>query len=365
MNYISNIDTVCILVDVQDYESSNANLLSYLLEEKEKAKMYTINNSSYKHLININNMNFQISINGTKGYTYILQNNGYQINVAQFKSKLENFMPIQIRISSEYLWSYGISNAWGIIYNWITETFGNIITEKVFRLDLCCHVSDIDFITNNETSYKGDFKKRQIFYTGNNINSITFGSRKSKNIYCRIYNKSLEIQEMKHKTWFYEIWKNNSMNINNVWNVEFEIKSDFLREFNISTINEVIEHLQDLWQYCTTKWLLKIDRTNIRVERCNINIDWLKIQKTYNNFKSIGLIEKQRQIEFDANILVPNIVGNITSYSARKGKLNIDEAFSILYKDTKKYLSRKDTCFEKEVNNKLSFLHDCEVRKNE
>ena len=285
--------------------------------------------------------------------------------IAQYKSKLENFSPLQIRISSEYLWAYGLSNSWSIIYNWIVETFGNVILEKICRLDLCLHVSDIDLITDYDISYKGDFKKREIFYTGKKISAITFGRRTGKNIYCRIYNKSLEVQEKKQKTWFYEIWKNNNLDIKNVWNIEFEIKSEFLRRFNINTINETLEHLQDLWVFCTNEWLQKIDRTNKRVERCNINSDWLEIQKAYSNFSTKGIIEKSKQVEFDALVLVPNIVGNITSYSARKGNINIDEAFSNLYRDTKKYLSNKETSFEKEVNNKRLILGNCEVRKDE
>lgn len=365
MKYISNIDTICILVDIENYEENNKELLEYLLQEKEQAKLNAISNASYKHMININDIDFEILNSGKKGYAYILHNSGYQIDIAQYKSKLENFCPLQIRISSEYLWAYGLSDAWSMIYNWVVETFGNVISEKVCRLDLCTHVSDIDLITYYDISYKGNFKKRETFYNGKNINAITFGRRQSKNIYCRIYNKSLEVQEKKQKTWFYEIWKNNGMNIKNVWNIEFEIKSEFLRQFNIDTVNDILEHLQDLWLFCTNEWLQKIDRTNIRVERCNINSDWLEIQKAYSNFNSKGIIEKKKQIELDALVLVPNIVGNITSYSARKGNINIDEAFSNLYRDTKKYLFNKDTSFEKEVHNKRLILGNSEVIQNE
>ena len=365
MNYISNIDTICILVDIENYEENNKELLEYLLQEKEQAKLNAITNASYKHMININDMDFEILNSGKRGYAYILHNSGYQIDIAQYKSKLENFCPVQIRISSEYLLAYGLSDAWSMIYNWLVETFGNVISEKVCRLDLCTHVSDVDLITDYDISYKGNFKKRETFYNGKNISAITFGRRQSKNIYCRIYNKTLEIQERKQKTWFYEIWKNNDMNIKNVWNIEFEIKSEFLRQFNIDTVNDTLEHLQDLWLFCTNDWLQKIDRTNIRVERCNINSDWLEIQKAYSNFNSKGIIEKQRQIELDALVLVPNIVGNITSYSARKGNINIDEAFSNLYRDTKKYLYNKETSFEKEVHNKRLILGNSEVIQNE
>ena len=365
MKYISNIDTIYVLLDIENYEDNNKQLLEYLSIEKENAKLYSVDNTSYKHMINLNNMNFELLNNGTKGYAYILNNNGYQVKIAQYESKLKSFCPLQIRISSEYLWAYGLSTAWSMIFNWIVETFGNIISEKVCRVDLCTHISGIDLITNYENSYKGHFKKRETFYSGTNINAITFGRRQTKNIYCRIYNKSLELQEKRHKTWFYEIWQKHDMDIKNVWNIEFELKSEFLRSFSINTVTDVLEHLQNLWLFCTNTWLVKIDRTNVRVERWNINEDWLELQKAYSNFCSSSFIEKQKQIELDALILVPNIVGNITSYSARKGNIKIDEAFSNLYKDTIKYLKKKSTSFEKEVNNKILILNNCEVNTNE
>ena len=365
MQNISNVDTIYILVDIENYEENNKELLEYLSQEKEKAKLNAINNASYKHMININNINFEILNSGKKGYAYILHNVGYQIDIAQYKSKLEAYCPLQIRISSEYLWAYGLSNSWSMIYNWLVETFGNVISEKVCRLDLCTHVSDIDLITDYDISYKGNFKKRETFYNGKNISAITFGRRQSKNIYCRIYNKSLEVQEKKQKTWFYEIWEKQRMNIKSVWNIEFEIKSELLRSLSINTVKDILEHLQDLWLFCTNNWLVKIDRTNSRVERCNINNEWLEIQKAYSNFNSKGIIEKKKQIELDASVLIPNIVGNITSYSARKGNINMDEAFSNLYRDTKRYLSNKATSFEKEVNNKRLIFGTCEVIQNE
>lgn len=355
MKYISNIDTIYLLLDTEDYEKNNEQLLDYLKEEKEKAKMIILNNTSYKHMININNMNFEILNVGTKGYAYILRNCGYQICIAQYRSNLANFMPIKIRISSEYLWAYGLEASWNMIHNWIIEVFGNIVSQKICRLDLCTHISGVELLENYEKSYKGNFKKREIFYNGKNINAITFGRRQS-DIFCRIYNKSLEVQEKKQKMWFYEIWKKNNMDIKNVWNIEFELKSGILRKLSIITVQDLLEHLQDIWKFCTCKWLEKIDRTNIRVERCTVNRDWIEIQKAYDHFKSKGIIEKKKQIELDALVLVPNIVGSITSYSARKGKSNIEDAFADLYKDAKKYLINKETSFEKEVNKKRQIL---------
>lgn len=362
MNYIKNIDTICILVDIQSYENNTRKLIEYLEKEKNMAKLS--DKTNYKHMITIGEMNFQIFSNGTKGYSYILHNDGYQINVAQFRSKIQSFYPIQVRISSEFLWSKGIIKAWADIYNWLENNFGKIIDTKVYRIDLCLHTSDTDFVSDFEQVYKGKFKKFITNYNGLNINSICFGTRKGKNIYCRIYNKTLEIKETKSKYWFFDIWKENNLNIENVWNLEFELKSEFLRELQLSTIEEVCSSLPNLWRYCTEKWLVKVDRVNTRIERCPTNEKWLEIQKAFDEFTSTAFIERRKQISIDAEILIPNIVGNITSYSARKNDTNIDSVFNKLYKDTITFLKNKESTFDIEVSKKRKIIQTYRKENN-
>lgn len=354
LNKIPNIDTIYILTDIENYEKSE--ILNYLCFEKEKAIINANEDTNYKHVITINKFDFQLFPNGTQGYSYILRNDGYEIKIAQKRSKLIAFYPIQIRISSEYLWSYGLINCWSNIYEWIIKTFGNILKHKVYRIDLCCHISNIDLITGYDINYKGNFKKKELFYSGIRPNAITFGSRKNKKIYCRIYNKTLEIQETKKKTWFKEIWQNNNLDINNVWNIEFELKSDILREFNLIEVNDVYNNLKDLWIYCTSEFLIKIDRINKRIERCPVNEQWQEIQNAFNSFNSIGLIERNKQINSDANALIPNIIGLITSYTARTNISNIENAFNKIKNYSEKYLKNKNTSFEDEVFNKKKFI---------
>ncbi len=355
MHYIQNIDTICILVDIDNYENNAQKTIQYLEEEKNKAKLL-LEKTNYQHIIEIDNMNFQIFSNGIKGYSYVLHNDGYQINIAQYRAKLSSFFPIQVRISSEFLWSKGIVQSWLEICNWLERNFGKITTTKVYRVDLCLHTSDVDFISGYEEVYKGRFKKYSTTFNGNTINSICFGTRKGKNIYCRIYNKTLEISETKSKAWFTPIWEDNHLDIHNVWNLEFELKSEFLRELQINTIEDVCSSLPNLWRYCTEHWLVKVDRVYTRIERCPINKQWLEIQKAYDKFISTPSIERKKQISIDAEILIPNIVGNITSYSARKNNTDIKIAFKNLYADTVKYLKNKDSSFDIEVSNKQKII---------
>ena len=120
---------------------------------------------------------------------------------------------------------------------------------------------------------------------------------------------------------------------------------------------DVLNSLNNIWKYCTENWLVKIDRTNIRVERCKINNDWFEIQKCYESFKSKELIERDKQLMINAEKLIPNIIGNITSYSAMKNENNINLAFIDLLENSKKYFLKKQTSFEEEVKNKMRLFN--------
>lgn len=363
---LSNIDTICLLIYIENYEVSACNLISYLQDERDLLISSLKDSSNKNYILNINGLNFELLANGCKGYAFILRNDGFEIKIAKYSSKIENFAPVQIRISSEYLWSYGIQRSWQIISDWISVSIGTITQNKVCRLDLCTHVSGVDFITNFENCYKGHFKKfDKIFHTGKSINAITFGSRKGKNIYCRIYNKTLEVLETNKKLWFYEIWTANGLDCKNVWNLEFELKSEFLRSVGIITIQECLVNISKLWNYCTCEWLVKIDRTTNRVDRCPINEQWLEIQNAFGKIQNNSLIQRENQISIEANRLFPSIIGNITSYFARLNKNNMEEAFRKLYSTSKRYLSDKNTSFEQEVSRKKKLLYQEKEEINE
>ena len=153
MNKVSNIDTLYLLIDIKDYEKKAEKTLNFLKEEKDKAKKILSDNLNLKHQIFINELSFELLPNGSKGYAYLLHNNGYEIKISQFKSGIESFSPIQIRISAEYLWAKGFIQSWKIIKQWIEKTFGKIEKNKISRVDICTHTSDINFIEDYQNSY--------------------------------------------------------------------------------------------------------------------------------------------------------------------------------------------------------------------
>ena len=126
-----------------------------------------------------------------------------------------------------------------------------------------------------------------------------------------------------------------------------------MRSKNLITVYDVYEHLQDLWRYCTENWLVKINTDNSRKTRCSINPDWLEIQNAFNDFKSNGLIDNMSISTCNASLLIPELSGFITTYSANKKIKDINSALELIKNDTQHYLKSKNTTFSEVVNNKI------------
>lgn len=364
-NYISNIDTLYFLTYFDNYDTNKSIelLLLTLKNEKEKAKKYMTENPSYKHLIKIADIQFEILPNGKRGYSFILKNPGYELHIAEFNSSISNFAPIQVRISSEYLWAYGLKISYQNIYKFIANVFGVPNNVKVSRVDMAMHIDNADFITNYQNAYKGNYKNSNVNFNNKSINALTFGSRSSP-VYCRIYDKTLEIQEQSKKTWFYEIWKANNMDINNVWNVEFELKSDFLRRYNIISPIDLIEHLNSIWHYLTFDWLVMINNDNKRVDRCSTNYLWKIVQNGYSTFSSEQLIERNSQKITDALAAIPTITGYLTTYAAKRAIPDINIAIFEILQESENYLvMHKNSCLNNEIQKKIPLYTESEVTK--
>lgn len=69
-----------------------------------------------------------------------------------------------------------------------------------------------------------------------NYQGIAIG-RKSNSRYLRIYNKSVELQEVKYKEHIVKYWKENGMQNNNVWRYEYSLSNEFLKTYGISYEN--------------------------------------------------------------------------------------------------------------------------------
>jgi len=353
--FIPMIDYLSFSADIDQYEDTIKLHLVELKLLKEEAKEYSTNKTNDKATIEIGGKTFEVLANGANGYAFILHNNEYEIKLAQFRSKNDNFYPIKVRIYAECLWAKGPEKAFNDIYSWITENFGQIINNKVSRLDLCCHTDSLKIDYDNVKDFKGLFRQKNIREYNRNVSAIEFGSRSCK-VFCRIYNKTLETNQKRTKLWFFDIWQKHGLNKDKVWNVEFELKRDFFESYGIDTVEDAFCYLNSIWQYCTQKWLTLTNNNATRIENCSTNEAWRELSEVFADYVGEPLIKKEKQLSADADALIPAAIGNITTLAARLGENNIVEAWPIIKEKGEKYLRNKSATYKDKIDEKMSLL---------
>lgn len=91
------------------------------------------------------------------------------------------------------------------------------------------------YLKNNQAKVKWHFDAMANVGKPMECNSCSFGSQSSP-VSSKMYNKTLELKEVKNKPYIVESWYTNGLNINkDVWRIELSIKSDATTTVRTST----------------------------------------------------------------------------------------------------------------------------------
>ena len=354
---ISNIDSIFFSIDVKEYDTNNIDLLKLLEESKEIAKADRVT----EKIIELGGKKFIVMPNGARFHAYILHNDSLEIKFSQNRSKSKDNYPVAIRIKSLYLWEKGFLDSYTETLEFLkTIIKGDFIAEKISRADLCCHVDFLKFesMADITLSWRGNFKKTEHYFFNRKLNGLTFGTFAEKNVMCRIYDKSLEIKTS-GKTWFNDIWQKSNMDIDNVWNVEFQVGRKFFKEHSIESVHDFILKMRGIWEYLTKDWISFINLDDDNVSRCTTKEAWIKIQNAYLDYCNFSPIKREKQLNRNAELLIPLLVGVLTSYGACKQNIVLDRVVNEFKEDLDKYLKEKkdNIPVEKLFFEKLEYMY--------
>lgn len=365
---LTNVDRVIISLDVIEYDYKFSNFI----EELERCKEISINSQKggfdEKRKIVLHDDVYFVYPRGTRNHAYILEGYNYKLYFSQVRSSNQNFYPIKFDVSSNVLWSMSPDKACAHIYkilNWINQTFNNEpseleIIERVSRVDLCCHTDSFQITDKTIPCFQGKYRKDNIIRNNNKIETYSIGVRKNSNpIFCRIYNKTAEVESKADKSWFIPIWKKAGLDIEEVWNIEFELHRSFFndirveKDIKLDTFEEIYKHLRLLWEYCTKEWLVHKNLINTRIERCPVSKEWELIQNAYDEYEGKGYISRKKQMQTSAEHIIPCIIGYMTTFASKYKDMEIEEAFEVILKEGRAYLNkRKNSTYEIEIEEK-------------
>lgn len=334
---IANVDSLFYSIDIKDFEKNNEQLLNLLELMKLQAKADTMQDT----YIDYKTYRFKILPNGLRFHSYILHNEIMSISISAHRSRNENNYPVAVRLKSLFLWQNGFLQAYEDSINILHDIFnGEFIKEKISRADICCHTDNLNLIIDDVNSFRGTYKKNEIFMTNRKLSGITFGTFTEKNCMCRIYNKSLEIKTS-GKSWFNEIWKNQQMDIEKVWNIEFQVGRTFFKDYNIETVTDFSLKTRAIWEKLTSDFLCYINQDDSNISRCSTKPEWLILQSAYEDYVKQKIIKRVKQMRCSADELLPLLTGVLVSYGACKFNYSLDDVLTDFKQDLQVYLKER------------------------
>ena len=167
------------------------------------------------------------------------------------------------------------------------------VRTSVSRVDVHADFQGVAFHHLDKESFVTYAKSCRAMWDQDVFSGFTFGSRGSKSISARIYDKTLEIAKKGGIYWF-AYWGDLYDPELPVWRVEFEFHRAFLRKFGVDSLEQVFAALGGLWRYGTEDWLsLRVPTLDETHARWSVDEMWQVIQKASLSWNAVGL-EKVR-----------------------------------------------------------------------
>lgn len=209
---------------------------------------------------------------------------------------------ILIQMDSMALNVYGYKESYSLALDLIRSLGLQPLSTKVSRVDLNTYVTDHDFTYLDfnlfSTKQSKNGKITSSLSSRDKLETFYLGSRDSKSIHLRIYNKLVELYNMSKSD--YSLSSNKQMIIDmrfaekyhtsvdykHLWNVEFELKRELLKRYNIDSVDDLFLKINDLhYDICTNHIrLLEREKDIINNSRIDSSLVWNDITNNYKVF---------------------------------------------------------------------------------
>ena len=260
-----------------------------------------------------------------KIYAFVLYNDDVTIKIAR---KLSNgvYPEIFVEFRSRLLMG-GLNDAYWIIREWIGQ-WAVISAEKVSRADLATDfqgdlsidMQNVVMRPRNNATHSEEYRE------GRRITGYTFGSG---DILLRAYDKTHEI-EKRGKQYMKAEWEKQGWDqISSVWRVEYQLRREILKEFQIETFQNLLDISPDMWNYLTKDWfsIRQPSETDTTRSRWMLSEDWQTIHESFKSFGQLTGVVREKIKQVSIEKLVPQMAGLLTSFSAlcQVDKINLTD----------------------------------------
>ena len=227
------------------------------------------------------------------------------------------------------------------------------VTATVSRLDLHADFQSLFFRPEDKDSFVGRPRSCVANWDEGVFSGFTFGSRGSKSVIARLYDKTLEISK-KGGTYWYEIWGDRYEPEETTWRVEFEFHRAFLRKFGIVTLEQAFASVGGLWKHATEEWLsLRIPTLDETHSRWPLDPAWRSVQVASLASRPVSLERVRESRREDAlHRTLPQLNGWLARTGAILGLESADDVIEVLPKIVDMYERSSHTTFKDRIQNK-------------
>ena len=198
----------------------------------------------------------------------------------------------------------------------ILEAECKFVQLSVRRADLFADFQGLTISGDDRHRFISRAKKRTTDEDDETFNGLRFGRRSTGTICARLYDKTIELEESRAFYWR-EMWGNYDPT-QPVVRVEFELGREALRQFGLTTPEQLLDAVGALWVHLTEEWLsLRVPTDDQTKSRWPIDADWLAVRRASISCTDWGiarLYKSQRAGEL-AHIM-PGLVGYLSSFGA-------------------------------------------------
>ena len=338
MEMLQNIDTLDFSVLAFNYDVY-INAFRSLLKNAKDSSMRNDKNT----VINLVGLSWEVFPYSNRRYVYILHNEMAELRLCDSWQDTDSHYPIFVRLKSYALWRFGYLEAYKKCMVYLNKLF-SVVDTKISRLDIATQVNkqiDINIDIGAETVSRTKFRHQ--WFSDGVCSGYQFGKG---DVLLRIYDKLKEI-EVSKKFWFVDVWDAENFEIERgVWNVEFQLRRDFLREWDIDTVEDAFSELKNLYAYLTRKWFRVVERqlADTNVTRRETSKWWQEIQSKHD-----GIDEKPKKENKKVKPSTDHLIACITGYLISIGAvddLDINDLMIKVKDGLVKNLEKKETTYQ-------------------
>lgn len=226
---------------------------------------------------------------------------------------------IRVQPRAEFLHGHGVENVVEWAQTLLESACGPVLLE-VSRIDIYGDFQGWDLTGDQRRDFLCRADARNLFETAEEFNGLKIGKRESGTISARLYDKTIESAKNGTAYWK-ELWGEAFDPLASVLRVEFELHREVLRQFGVSTPDEVLAVTGSMWHYLTHDWLTHRVPTNDETKaRWPISPAWQVVQRARICGDSIGIERAYgaKQAGLLSN-LMPSLVGQLANFGALTG----------------------------------------------